>query len=225
MRVRSALPRSLFSRDEGGSHGSGSRHRPHKSLQLLGSVGERCQNVFSVCSLALLTRSLTGRAFSSLDEVRGNGSLLVNASPDDEIIDKYVVFPSMQFNCSGNITKLRFLAFPDPDKNPYVSFGLGYHHRATYWSGSDVNHIGGSGTGFELSYQPGEMIYHAGYIFAVNQSYTNHKLLFYDMGEKRRRCISDIVNWQNGVTSFGHQPLVSIETGNTSTHAYTKEGD
>ena len=65
-----------------------------------------------------------GGGFPSLDEVRGNGSMLVKTStPAAEAGTRTMLFPSMNFTCNGTITKLTFLAVPGDANGLIFTFG------------------------------------------------------------------------------------------------------
>ena len=153
--------------------------------------------------------------FSSLNEIRGNGSLLLNVSPDPGITDQFVLFQNMKFNCPGYVKKVKFLSIPSNDTDN-TKFGIGEliggdNYKVKHWLAINVSE---SGTIVEHSYILGQMRYEAGDIFAVQQSHS--KLLLYNMdrrielyncsntsGQQMYRCIPE----------QGYQPLVTIETG------------
>ena len=163
---------------------------------------------------------LSARTFSSLDEVRGNGSLLLNVSTDPGIIGQFVVFPNMRFNCHGHINKVKFLAKPSNDtENPQFALGRfkpdGYY-KIIYWP---VNNTNKSGTIVEQSYHLGHMNYKDGDVFAMQYSDSDSNL-FYNMD---KMIYLYTCSQTNGPQMFGciwgqgYQPLVTVETGKKQT--------
>ena len=171
--------------------------------------------------LALVCASNTARGLSNLDDIRGNGSLLVKVAPDYAISHNFIMFPTLKFNCDGEIKKVKYLAMPRNGTRPYFSFGLGqlkeYYGTGTHYhvKFQRSTHIGGSGTRFELSYQSGSMSFKSGDIFAVNDLFINHELLFFDDKTEIERCIGHMrrYGYVSCNASSGNKPLVAIETG------------
>ena len=160
--------------------------------------------------------SLTGTTFSSLDEIHGNGSLLVNVSPDDGITGQFVLFPNMRFNCSGRITKVKFLALRTPKKLD-INFGVGRlkrddnSYQVKHWP---VNNVREGRTLFEQHFLRWQMKYEPGDVFAFKQV---DSLLMYNTDNtiERLRCSGPRPGQiYKCVTGHGYQPLVTIETGN-----------
>ena len=142
---------------------------------------------------------LRQRMFSSLDEIRGNGSLLLNVSPDPGISGQFVLFPNMKFNCSGYVKKVKFLSLPSHDTdNPM--FGIGEsidreHYKVKYLP---VINVSESGTRVEHSYPLGQMRYEAGDVFAVQQSHSK-LLLYIQHGQKDRALQMFHYKWATNV--------------------------
>ena len=165
----------------------------------------------------------TGRDLTlpSLDEVLGNGSMLVETTEFKD--DDHVAFQTMNFTCSGYLTKLIFLAVPRYDAlgSGGLSFGIGMllenntfviHEKLDI---PDMDPIGGSGTGYQLNYQPGNVSFQEGHMLALFQYYSSHHIILLQKGEMREVCRFGSDGWQHSVscTNVGHRPLVAVETG------------
>ena len=122
--------------------------------------------------------------------------MLINTTTQEEVGN--VTTPAMKFNCNGYITKLIFLAIPREhataseialdNKNGYIHMKI---------NTSKAIHIGGSGTGYELNYSPGELQFEEGNVLSV-------------------RLIHNIApnNLLYQRTGVSYRPLVAIDTGN-----------
>ena len=159
--------------------------------------------------------------FPSLDEVRGNGSMLVNTTTHEDI--GTVLFPSMNFSCNGRISKLTFLAVQGQVRTFDLEIALG---RPTpqgevftmdIVSASNASLIGGSGTGYELKY---EVEFQAGDMLSVYQvsSSSRHHLL-HQMNEVVETCTltENRLRREDNCTIHSDigRPLVAVETGNS----------
>ena len=162
------------------------------------------------------------RAFSSLDEVRGIGSVLLNATFEGGGFGHYLVIPSMRFICSGNITAVKFLAVArNVTTENYIQLGLAKHQGSDSYTlighndTSRATPIEGSRTGFELHFPLGRVQYHAGYTFAM---YQRQKLLFHERGEEIDVCSNFMMSyWTTRMictyTKSRYRPLLTFETG------------
>ena len=166
----------------------------------------------------------TGRGLltlPSLDEVLGNGSMLVETTEFEN--DDHVAFQTMNFTCSGNLTKLIFLALPRPDApgSGGLYFGIGMllesntfviHKKLDI---PDMDPIGGSGTGYELNYQPGDVSLQEGHMLALFQHSSSHHIILLQKGEMIKVCRFGSEGWQHTAecTDVSHRPLVAVETG------------
>ena len=164
-----------------------------------------------------------GGGFPSLDEVRGNGSMLVKTSTLAEAGTRTMLFPSMNFTCNGTITKLTFLA-----ANRISSFfhlGRVYSQVDNYTYLVDPHTedlsidgavpIDGSVTGYELNYESGEIPFQAGDVLGLQQSPLYY--LLHQMGERMETCDK---TWspmrKNFICTVGgdiDRPLMAVETG------------
>ena len=164
--------------------------------------------------------SLAARTFSSLDEIRGNGSFLVNVGPDVRTTDQFVLFPNMRFNCPGHIEKVKFLALPNsvkftlPNRDPIfgiAQFGSGKKYKIKHWPFDTTQ----NGRIFEQNFRPTQMKYEVGDVFAIKQSGYN---LLYNMDDTidLLRCseVTNEIQMHMCVNDSGYQPLLTIETGN-----------
>ena len=165
-----------------------------------------------------------GGGFSSLDEVRGNGSMLVKTSTLAEAGTRTMLFPSMNFTCNGTITKLTFLAVPGANRI-ISNFHLGRVHSQvdnTYLVDPHTQDlsidgavpIDGSVTGYELNYE-NEIPFQAGDVLGLEQSPLYY--LLHQMGERMETCDktwSPI--WNTFICTVGgdiDRPLMAVETG------------
>jgi hypothetical protein len=173
--------------------------------------------VVFLSSWSLCIQPAKARTFSSLNEIRGNGSLLVNViSPDDGITDKFVLFPNMMFNCPGRIEKVKFLTSPSLMSSDNTMFGLGWLkedeniYKVKAWLPKTA---GKNGTLFEQSYYSTHMNYKPGDVFAMQLS---HKVLI-NM-DKTIELLGCFMVHEHGPQMYrcimrpGYQPLVTIET-------------
>ena len=171
-----------------------------------------------------------GGGFPSLDEVRGNGSMLVKTSTLAEAGTRTLLFPSMNFTCNGIITKLTFLAVPRARDSRLVIrsfFQIGRMYSEVdnttyvgYPSNQGLNidkavHINGSVTGYELNYENGGISFQAGEVFGLHQSTNSLYYLLHQIGERIETCSR---NWKgnNFICTVGgdiDRPLVAVETG------------
>ena len=168
-----------------------------------------------------------GGGFPSLDEVRGNGSMLVKTStPAAEAETRTLLFPSMNFTCNGTITKLTFLAVPGRANRISSNFHLGRVYSQvdnTYLVDPHTEDlsidgavpIDGSVTGYELNYE-NEIPFQAGDVLGLEQSPHSLYYLLHQMGERMETCDktwSPI--WNNFICTVGgdiDRPLVAVET-------------
>ena len=168
--------------------------------------------------------------FPTLNDVRANGAIMVQTEKFDPI--NLTLYPSMTFTCSGNITKLRFLAMRgrgDHELNIGLATRLAMPaDQGTYVAPfnitdfSNAQHTGGSGTGYETNFSCREMEFHDGDILAVRQQPSRLRLL-YQVGEKIDACCFSTPNyWWGSITCNKHhyRPLVTIETGIMCTVCY-----
>ena len=162
-----------------------------------------------------------GLTLSSLDEVLGNGSMLVETTKFED--NDHVAFPTMNFTCSGSLTKLIFLAVPRPEVSgsDASNFGIGMLLESNTFAMHekldipDMVPIGGSGTGYELNYQPGDVSFQEGHMLALFQHPSSHHIILLQKGDMREVCRFGSVGWQNttSCTNVSHRPLVAVETG------------
>ena len=162
--------------------------------------------------------SITGTTFSSLVEIRGNGSLLVNVSPDDGNTGQFVLFPNMTFNCSGRITKVKFLALRT---HRNLDFGVGQlqgdvnSYQVKHYI-IEQNVREGNTILFEQQFLSRVFQFEPGNVFALKQS---DPLLMYNIDSTIEVLICSKVHGHGKhqmytcVTGHGYQPLVTIETG------------
>ena len=162
--------------------------------------------------------------FPTLNDVRANGAMMMQTKDFDRI--ELTLYPSMTFTCSGNITKLRFLALRDEVRrmNDHVLnielaiLDQDEDYRVPIQDVNDfsnANHTEGSGTGYEANFNCGEMEFHAGYVLAVRQEHVPRLKLLYEMGEKINGCHFRGTYWQGKImcNKSHYRPLVTVETG------------
>ena len=169
------------------------------------------------------SNSIASSGFPSLDEVRGNGSMLVNTITYDNI--GRMLLPSMNFTCDGNITKLTFLAVqgPAPTSDLYYIFGrIIYSWRpdvivqgGTFqMNASKAVLVGGSGTGYELKFDS-EFEFHAGDMLSVYQIKSSRHHLLHQVGQVIEGC-SFVDGLQGNICELKQniaRPLIAVETG------------
>ena len=156
--------------------------------------------------------------FPSLDEVRGNGSMLVNTTTHEEL--STVLFPGMNFTCDGRISKLTFLAVQGGIRTFDLEFAL---RRPTPQGGvftvdivnaSNASLISGSGTGYEVKY---EAEFQAGDMLSVNQVPASRHHLLHQTNEVVKTCTLTGRGWKKKVNFTSNrdigQPLVAVDTG------------
>ena len=171
-----------------------------------------------------------GGGFPSLDEVRGNGSMLVKTStPAAEAGTRTLLFPSMNFTCNGTITKLTFLAVPGRANRISSNFHLGRRvysqvDNYTYLVDPHTEDLSIDGavpidesvTGYELNYE-NEIPFQAGDVLGLEQSPHSLYYLLHQMGERIETCnMTWSVMWNNFICTVGgdiDRPLVTVETG------------
>ena len=171
----------------------------------------------AVCFTCLFIAS---GGFPSLDEVRGNGSMLVNTTTHEDM--GRVLFPSMNFSCNGTISKLTFLAVQGQVHTFDLEIALG---RPTPQgevftmdavNASNASLIGGSGTGYELKY---EVEFQAGDMLSVYQVFTSRHHLLHQMNEVVETCTltENRLRSRDNCTIYSDigRPLVAMETGNS----------
>ena len=147
--------------------------------------------------------------------------MLVNTTDYNET--NLVFYPNMRFTCSGNITRLRFLALPDPyrrtdgDGDLYIGLHPPQDHGTDgYRNVSGLNPVGGSGTGYEISFNFGEVQFQEGHTLAVEQERVSRLRLLYQVGEEVEEC-QIVMNQGQGhgpcKSVYHRRPLVTVETG------------
>ena len=164
--------------------------------------------------------------FPTLSDVRANGAMMMQTKDFDRI--ELTLYPSMTFTCSGNITKLRFLALRDKDRIGdhkgalNIELAILDQDKDTYYrvptqnnDFSNANHTEGSGTGYEANFNCGEMEFHAGYVLAVRQQHVPRLRLLYQMEEKINGCHFIENYWEGNIAcnKSHYRPLVTVETG------------
>jgi hypothetical protein len=167
--------------------------------------------------LARILSTASG-GFPSLDEVRGNGSMLVNTTTHEDI--GTVLFPSMNFSCGGRISKLTFLAVQGGVRTSDLEIALVIAtpqgaFRQENVNASNASLIGDSGTGYELQY---EVEFQAGDVLSVHQVPSSHHHLLHQMNEVVETCTltGDRLRSRDNCTFHRDigRPLVAVETGN-----------
>ena len=161
----------------------------------------------------------TARDFSTVEELRINGALLVYTTVDSGIKeDQLVVFPDLNFTCNGSITAVRFLASDVPN-TPNFIIGLGHKvnsdYEVIYRSTSlPMESINDRGTEFVVKYDRENTQYQRGQVLALKHNYP----LLYRIGKTIGVCglgPKDNV-WPARVRCDDqevYEPLLTIETG------------
>ena len=153
-------------------------------------------------------------ALSSLDEVRGNGSMLLNITARN-VGKNDLLFPSLNFTCNGTIDRLVFLAEPmKPSFN--LNFGLWspthnnaiLYHRKMLLSTSEAVHVEDSRIAYEI--KPKEVSFVEGDVFGIHQDAPR---VNYELFLERKKV--QVCNYTNNMCKAGRigYPLIAIETG------------
>ena len=154
----------------------------------------------------------------SLDEVRGNGSMLLNITTLEGKND--LIFPSLNFTCNGTIKRVIFLAKQNIFSSPnYLDFGLWspsthsdiLYQEKMFLSISNAVRFEDSGIAYVIT--PEEASFVEGDVFSIHQGATSlHYHLFFE--EKKVYICRNYTT--NNITckmeKIGY-PLVAIETG------------
>ena len=158
--------------------------------------------------------------FPSLDEVRGNGSLLMNTTIHRVAYEK--VFPAMTFTCNGTVTKwtfvalrgerglsqLKLLRMSSPEYPPLQT----YYHTASALNTSSAIPVPGSVTGYELTEPRHQLSFQAGDVLGISQQHSAEHLFVYQLGVELEICKRVSRTYCEGNGNFG-RPLVAVETG------------
>ena len=162
--------------------------------------------------------------FPSLDEIRGNGSLLVDTTTHTDESSQ-VLFPDINFTCDGRLTKLTFVALRGYVQSVDSILNL-YMESSTvdneYTAGSKHNFnatiatpIPGTATGYELQFENG-VPFMAGHVLGIRSQVSSSKYHFlYQLGEEItvcRRVYSPNEFSCTPESEFG-RPLVAVEAG------------
>lgn len=156
-----------------------------------------------------LRSSNSGNALSTLDEVRGNGSMLLAAALKNNIEQGELLYSSLNFTCNGTIDRLIFLAEQSNlNSFNYLNFGLLHptHNplRKMSFSASNATHFEDSRTAYEI--MPEAAYFVEGDMFSIHQA-GDHYYIFFEK-KKVKVCNSrgTMCKEKNGY------PLVAIET-------------
>ena len=152
---------------------------------------------------------------SSLDEVRGNGSMLLNTTTLEGKND--LIFPSLNFTCNGTIEQLIFLVEQDNfNSTNYFMFGLwspsthnDTYQRKMYLSVSNAVRFGDNGIAYEIT--PEEASFVEGDVFSIHQGGTSLYYHLFLEGKKKVQVCSYTNNMCKS-KRIGY-PLIAIETG------------
>ena len=160
--------------------------------------------------------------FPSLDEIRGNGSLLVDTTTHTDESSQ-LLFPGINFTCNGTLTKLTFVALrgdvrsvdsilnlfmkSHTGENEYTA-GRKYNFNATI--ATPIPNT----TGYELQFENG-VPFKAGHVLGIRQASNSKYHFLYQLGEDITVCRR--VDFSNEFScrpesEFGH-PLVAVEAG------------
>ena len=162
--------------------------------------------------------------FPSLEEVRGNGSLLVNTATRNEAYER--VFPDMTFTCNGTVTKWTFIALRGERSQGGSQLKLlrSHHpHLQTYYQTapalgtSSASPVSGSATGYELTGPSHQLPFQAGDVLGMSQQHSLAAHLFvYQLGVRLEIC-KGMANGSNNYDCEENEdigrPLVAVETG------------
>lgn len=156
----------------------------------------------------LHSSSISGSGLSSLDEVRGNGSMLLDTTTLRGKRD--LIFPSLNFTCNGTIKRLIFLVEQNEFKSNYFEFGLWSptHQRNRVLNISTANRFERSGIAYAIKPKRGSFV--EGDMFRIHQDGTSLRYhLFLDEKKKVQVCNN---NSMCEAERIGY-PLVAVETG------------
>ena len=150
---------------------------------------------------------------SSLDEVRGNGSMLLNTTTLEGKND--LIFPSLNFTCNGTIEQLIFLVKQDEfNSSNYPDFGL-WSPQSTHsyqekmlWSLSNAVRFGKSGIAYNITPEGASFV--EGDVFGIHQLNTR---LPYHLFLAEKRKVQVCRNYTMCIMERIGYPLVAIETG------------
>lgn len=155
----------------------------------------------------LHSSSNSGSGLSSLDEVRGNGSMLLDITTLRG--ERDLIFPSLNFTCNGTIKRLIFLVEQSEVKFNYFEFGLWSptHQRMRVLNISPANRLEGSGIAYKIT--PEKASFVEGDMFRIRQKFTSLRYhLFLDEKKKVQVCNNSTCKAER----IGY-PLVAVETG------------
>ena len=163
--------------------------------------------------------------FPSLEEVRGNGSLLVNTATRNETYE--TAFPDMTFTCNGTVTKWTFIALRGEwslrgsqlkllRSSPEHRRLQTYYHTASPFDTSSASPVPGSVTGYELTGPRHQLSFQAGDVLGMSQQHSAEHLFMYQLGVRLEIC-NRVDGGSNNYTceesgDIG-RPLVAVETG------------
>ena len=160
---------------------------------------------------ALRSSDNSVNGLSSLDEVRGNGSMLLNVTTRN-MSKNDLLFPSLNFTCNGTIERLVFLAKPK-NTSFYLSFGWNsthnnatLYHRQMPLSTSEAVHFEDSGIAYEIT--PEEASFVKGDVFRIHQDTPR---VHYELFLERKKV--QVCNYTNMCNEIIGYPLIAIETG------------
>ena len=161
--------------------------------------------------------------FPSLEEVRGNGSLLVNTTTHDEAYER--AFPDMTFTCNGTVTKWTFIALRGERRQGGSQLRLlrlspslqTYYDTALALDTSSASLVPGSVTGYELTKPGHQLSFQAGDVLGMSQQHllAAHHFM-YQLGVRLdicKRLDGGSSNYYCEETGDIGRPLVAVETG------------
>ena len=161
--------------------------------------------------------------FPSLDEIRGNGSLLVDTTTHTNELGQ-VLFPDINFTCNGTLTKLTFVALRgsvgsvDSILNLYMESSTVENiytgQRMHRFNATTATPIPGTATGYELQIENGGVHFMAGHVLGIRQASNSKYHFLYQLGEEITVCRRVYSNqfFCTPESGFGH-PLVAVEAG------------
>ena len=160
--------------------------------------------------------------FPSLDEIRGNGSLLVDTTTHTNESSQ-VLFPDINFTCDGRLTKLTFVALRgdvrsvDSILNLFMESSTvdnEYNGRRIHnFNAAIATPIPGTATGYELQFENG-VPFMAGHVLGIQSQVSGSKYHFlYQLGEEITVCrrVSSPSQFFCTLESEFGQPLVAVE--------------
>ena len=175
-----------------------------------------------VCIMMVLTNTVVS-GFPGLDEIRGNGSLLVKTATHDGPggngwYDRR--FPEMNFTCNGTIVQWTFIALQGVGGVSQLGLSRGPQLQENFTSDTEsATLVPGSTTGYTLRVEDG-LPFLAGDVFRLSQRprlflffiplIPRHLFLYY---QGRRYCrVNGTLTVCEIAGNFGW-PLVAVETG------------